>query len=129
MRIFVLLLFIVTAPLNAQVIDLTEHTSLKRAYLIEQPKAEFVTVQMLLNVGEADFDGPEGLAHYLEHLVWYSADKAHGDGAKNRISNAWTNNLFTNYWNSGSPRNLKTMLGDSAKVFKPIDVDPTFARQ
>lgn len=129
MRIFLLLAFLLASPLCAQIVDLSKHTSLKGAYLLAQPQADFVTVQMLLNVGEADYDGPEGLAHYLEHLVWYSSDKAHGAGTKQRVSNAWTNTLFTNYWNAGEPSTLDKMLAVSARIFAPIDVDPVFARQ
>lgn len=123
------LLLILAMPLRAEVIDLTEHTSLSGAYLVPQPSAEFVTVQMLLHVGEADFDGPEGLAHYLEHLVWYSADKAHGVGHKSRISNAWINTTFTNYWNASEPSELDKVFAASARIFAPLSVDPKFARE
>jgi len=128
MRIIILIVFfLLSFPARAEVIDLTAHTGLKGAYLVQQNEAEFVNVQLLLDVGEADYDGPEGLAHYLEHLVWYSADKAHGNLAKNRISNAWTNIQFTNYWNSGEPAKLGDMLATSAQVFEAVDLARDFA--
>ena len=123
------LLVVLAQPLHAEIIDLSEHTTLKGAYLIEQPSAEFVTVQTLLNVGEADYDGPEGLAHYLEHLVWYSADRAHGQGQKNRISNAWVNKAFTNYWNASEPSELEKVFATSARIFAPLTINPKFARE
>lgn len=129
MRYLVFLFLLLTTPLRAEVIDLSKYTSLRGAYLLPQPDTEFVTVQLLLNVGEADFDGPEGLAHYLEHLVWASADKAHKGAAKERITNAWTNTIFTNYWNSGDPKTLNDMLAASALVFGPINVGASYAFQ
>ena len=129
MKRLLLACLLFAAPLRAEVVDLTEHTSLSGAYLVPQPHAEFVTVQVLLNVGEADYDGPEGLAHYLEHLVWYSADKAHGTGQKNRISNAWVNSVFTNYWNASEPNELDRIFATVARVFEPLSVAPKFAKE
>lgn len=128
MRFIAILLLFTATSLRAEVIDLTSHTSLKGAFLVPQPHAEFVTAQLLLNVGEADHVGPEGLAHYLEHLVWYSADKAHDGLSKDRVANAWTNILFTNYWNASEASKLGDMLAASARVFAPIDLEPAFSK-
>lgn len=120
--------FITLAPATkAEIVDLSAGLPLAGAYLLPQPKAEFVRVELLFSVGEVDYDGPEGLAHYLEHLVWYSADKAHGEVGKNRVANAWTNIFHTNYWNSAGPEKLSDMLAVSAATFGPINLQPSFS--
>lgn len=65
---------------------------------------------MFVPVGEVDRTGPEGLAHYLEHLVVWSADKVHGEGLRNREMNAWTSPYWTTYWNRGPIDAFENMM-------------------
>lgn len=121
------LLLSIASNAQADIIDVTSSTSLKGAYVLEQPTAREVSVVLFVEAGEFDNSGPEGLAHYLEHLVFWSADKAHGSGPKDRTANAWTSRDWTGYWNSGPVEKIGDMITHAAKVFAEIDVDPDFA--
>jgi zinc protease len=124
----VALLCLCTRPLSAgDIVDLTSHTNLRGAWLIEQPDAVELDVRLLIEAGEYDNTGLEGLAHYLEHLVFLSADKIHGDFG-DRTANAWTSRNWTLYWNNGPVANLEPMFDNAARIFSPVDLDRNFAQ-
>jgi len=110
----------------AALVDLTAHTNLRGAYLLEQPDAHEIDVRLFIEAGEFDNTGPEGLPHYLEHLVFWSADKAHGNGYRDRTANAWTSPQWTAYWNKGASDKLPVLLQSIANVFAPINLDANF---
>lgn len=110
------------------VVDLTQHTNLKGAFLVQQPDAQNVRVELFFDVGESDNSGPEGLSHYVEHLVAWSADRANSDNIHARRMNAWANSFFTNYHNAGPPARLTEMLSFAARVFQPIELQRSFMR-
>lgn len=110
------------------IVDLTDQTNLKGAFLIQQPEAQNVRVEVFFDVGESDNTGPEGLSHYVEHLVGWSADRANSDNLHARRMNAWANSFFTNYHNLGGRRRLPEMMGFAARVFQPIELKPSFMR-
>ncbi|MFK7875580.1 MAG: M16 family metallopeptidase [Paracoccaceae bacterium] len=108
--------------------DLTDQTNLKGAFLIQQPDAQDIRVDLFLDVGESDNTGPEGLSHYLEHLVGWNADRANKDNLHARQMNAWANSFFTNYHNLGGQAQLPKMMEFAARVFQPVDLDRSFMR-
>jgi zinc protease len=85
-------------------------TQLKAVYFVPIAKSEQVHVQLIMNVGEADASGPEGIAHYVEHLVhWQSV----GDINAKPIhyhTNAYTKVAITNFFASGRPGHLGRLL-------------------
>lgn len=111
---------------QADLLDLSEHGDFKKIYFIPEASADNVEVRLFLPVGEADRTGPEGLAHYLEHLVVWSADKVHGEGFRNREMNAWTSPFWTAYWNRGPKDSLENMLRNARAVFEPVQLDQDF---
>ena len=115
--------------LGAQtILDLTHHTNLKAAFLIQQPEAQNVRVEVFLDVGESDNTGPEGMSHYVEHLVASNADRANSDNLHARSMNAWANSFFTNYHNLGTRDRLPEMIDFAARVFQPIELKQSFMR-
>ena len=120
---------LIAQPVRAQVVvDLSEHTNLKGAFLIQQPRAENARVDLFFDVGESDNTGPEGMSHYVEHLVAWSADRANGDNIHARSMNAWASVFFTNYHNAGPHARLPQMLNFAARVFQPIELQQSFMR-
>jgi len=88
-RFVVVFLWVLWASVaNADLLDLSAYGSFKKTFFIPEPTARDVEVRVFVPVGEVDRTGPEGLAHYLEHLVVWSADKVHGEGIRNRTMNA-----------------------------------------
>jgi predicted Zn-dependent peptidase len=69
----------------------------------------------------------EGLAHYLEHLVWQSVRSAGADGG--RHSNAWTSPQATLYWLSRSPDAMQDAIERLAASAAPLVVDEAYAIQ
>ena len=115
--------------LGAQtIVDLSQHTNLKGTFLIQQPKAENLRVDLFFEVGESDNSGPEGLSHYVEHLVAWSADRANRDNLHARSMNAWASSFFTNYHNLGPHDRLSNILSFAAGVFEPIELQRSFMR-
>ena len=128
---FALALALMFGALSAHaqtIVDLTQHTNLKGAFLIQQPDAENARVEMFFDVGESDNLGPEGLSHYVEHLVAWSADRANKDNLHARGMNAWASGFFTNYHNQGPHDRLPAMLGFAARIFEPIELKQDFMR-
>ena len=87
---------------------------------------EYVEIYIILQQGEADMEGPEGLLHYVEHLSITNAMKKSGSKI-NPDSNAWTNSRSVGYWISSPkakfPENLKKLMG----VFNSIDLSEDLA--
>lgn len=117
-----------TTPATAQIVDLTEHAPFKSTFLVKAA-SQMTRVAVHLPVGEADLTGPEGLAHYLEHLVWFYADRVYDAGLKERISNAWTNPFWTTYWNQSDQKELSSMLQMVGRVFESVELAPSFMRE
>jgi len=126
-RAFLVALLVGWASISqADLVDLTKYGDFKKIYFIPQPEAKNVEVRLLIPVGEVDRTGPEGLAHYLEHLVVWSADKVHGEGFRNREMNAWTSAFWTTYWNRGSKATFENMIRNARAVFEPLDLTQEF---
>ncbi|MDD7973819.1 M16 family metallopeptidase [Roseinatronobacter alkalisoli] len=75
-----------------------------------------------------DPDEQVGLAHYAEHLAWYSAIGEEARGP-DRHSGAWTSHRAVFYSLSGKPEDLPQLTATLARVFDPITLDTRFAKE
>lgn len=96
----------------------------RSVYLVPDSQAGFDRLELIVQAGEMDNTGPEGLAHYTEHLAWISQI---GTGRlSSRHSNAWTTDRATGYFVSGPgsdlPSNMRRLLG----VHLPFDLPEKF---
>jgi len=113
---------------RADLHDLTRLGGFKKIYLLPAPNEPEIDVYVMLPVGEAQATGPEGLAHYVEHLVASSADQAHGSGLRARSHNAWTSPFWTTYWNRAPLGQMDDMLRYATALFQPPDLSDAFMR-
>jgi predicted Zn-dependent peptidase len=90
---------------------------------------ELLTVVMMVLAGEVDFDGPEGLSHYLEHLMFWHADNVKGESIHSRDGNAWVNGLVTSYYNRGELSDLPDMIEFARRLLTPPELHPRFMRE
>lgn len=125
---FFVLLFVLFRSTNAyaDILDLSDYGDFKKIYFIPEQSARNIEVRVFVPVGEVDRTGPEGLAHYLEHLVVWSADKVHGEGLRNREMNAWTSPYWTTYWNRGPVDAFENMMRNARAVFEPVELSQEF---
>ncbi|PZX44510.1 putative Zn-dependent peptidase [Roseinatronobacter thiooxidans] len=75
-----------------------------------------------------DPDEQVGLAHYAEHLAWYSAIGEDARGP-DRHSGAWTSHRAVFYSLSGKPEDLPQLTATLARVFDPITLEARFAEE
>jgi len=85
----------------ADLIELDTHTAFDSVYLLQDPHVPVTRVDVIIRAGEVDVDGPEGLAHYLEHLMFWHADNVDGKSLHVRGGGASVNRIVTNYFNEG----------------------------
>ena len=113
-------------PAAAELIKIDTDTALKSVYLIPDDTAETVRVSAVILAGEADSDGPEGLAHYLEHLIFWHADGVSNRVFHNRGGNAWVNGIITNYYTDGPKAELDDLFAFAGRLVTPPALDPAF---
>ena len=65
---FCLLFFSVGTQAAESLITLEHDSSFRQVYLIPDISSDLIQVTVVFTVGEVDYDGPEGLSHYLESL-------------------------------------------------------------
>lgn len=110
--------------------DITElhHGPFRAVWFVPDAEAQDVYVEIIFQTGEADATGPEGIAHYVEHLSWINANQVDAV-QEQRHSNAWTTALATGYTAQTDPiafaQDLKRLLA----VTTELRVDPDFARE
>jgi len=107
---------------------LISDTAYRAVYLVPDPDAAEATVHLIIQAGELDNDGPEGLAHYVEHLAWLDVFQSSGVRA-DRHANAWTNGNSTVYWESFRPTELAKAVGRMSKVLTRPTLDTSFSLQ
>jgi len=110
---------------EAQFVEIAE-TPFRAAYLVPDPDATDARAYLIVQSGEIDNDGPNGLAHYVEHLAWLSAFQDPNNRA-DRHANAWTNSVATVYWESFAPSELSRAIARLKGVLDTPDLDPAFA--
>ncbi len=113
-------------------VSIIRDTPFRAAYVVhkpaDDPNADRVAVYLIVQTGEADLTGPQGMLHYVEHLAWLDATKRSARSA-DRDSNAWTNQLSVGYWLAGTRADLPRMITQLSRVFDPITLRPSFVRQ
>ena len=102
-----------------------ERGPFRAAYLIPDPDKDFVRLEFIVQSGEFDNDGPEGLAHYVEHLAWLQQLDARGRSSS-RHSNAWTRNVATGYFISGPSKDFAKNLERLVSVTEPFGLPKSF---
>ena len=103
-------LMLISAQASASLVELDTETEFKTVYLSKDQSASTVTVALFVIAGEVDVQGPEGLSHYLEHLMFWHADSVNGDALHARGGNAWVNGIVTSYYNRSESSDLPDML-------------------
>lgn len=123
-----LLFALLIGQANAELIRVETDTPLRGVYLIPDSKADTIRVSAIILAGEADSDGPEGLAHYLEHLMFWHADNVSNRTFHNRGGNAWVNGIVTNYYNEGGRDDLNDLFAFAGRLLTPLSLDEKFMR-
>jgi len=120
-------LFALATSAHAQgLLKLDTDTGFNAVYVHEDPDALEVMVSVTFLVGEVDATGPEGLSHYLEHLMFWHADKINDEPFHDRGGNAWVNGFITNYFNVSETDSLDDMLEFAARLFSPPELENRF---
>jgi predicted Zn-dependent peptidase len=123
-----LLLALLPGQANAELVKVETDTSLRGVYLIPDDTTDNVRVSAVFLAGEADSDGPEGLAHYLEHLMFWHADRVNNRTFHNRGGNAWVNGIITNYYNDGPKSDLDDLFAFAGRLLMPLSLDAKFMK-
>lgn len=110
----------------ADLVKLDTNVGFDSVYLLEAPDAPTVTVALTFLAGEVDVEGPEGLSHYLEHLMFWHADNVADQQIHARGGNAWVNGLVTSYYNEGEKSDLDDMLEFARRLLGPPELDKDF---
>ena len=99
----------------------------RSVYLTPRVDQSDVDAAIIYPYGERHNPYAEGLAHYLEHLVWKNVREAGADGG--RHSNARTSPEATSYFLSRDPTALSNMINRLAASAAPLVVDDAYATQ
>jgi len=110
----------------ADLVKLNTEVGFNSVFLLEDPEATTTTVALTVLAGEVDVDGPEGLSHYLEHLMYWHADNVAGQQIHARGGNAWVNGIVTSYYNEGEKSDLTDMLKFVQRLFEPPTLEKSF---
>ncbi|MDB3936110.1 insulinase family protein [Granulosicoccus sp.] len=113
------LLIMLSAQASAELVELNTEAEFKTVYFSEDQSASSVTVALFVIAGEVDVQGPEGLSHYLEHLMFWHADSVNGDALHSRGGNAWVNGIVTSYYNRSESIDLPDMLEFINRLYSP----------
>jgi predicted Zn-dependent peptidase len=112
---------------TSDVLVALDHGPFRGAYLVRDVAAETIELTLVVQSGEADATGAEGIAHYVEHLSWLNANKNSAEQA--RHSNAATTSVATTYWVMTMPEALDATLANFIKISSPLTVSPDFMNQ
>lgn len=112
--------------LDGQLIELDIDTPLRTVYFLPNSRATEAVVGLTILAGEVDFTGPEGLSHYLEHLMFWHADKVNDQDLHARGGNAWVNGIVSSYYNSGSNDELGDLFEFTRRLFSLPTLDKKF---
>lgn len=97
----------------------------RAAYLIRDQDASQDTLEFIIQTGEMDNTGPEGLAHYVEHLAWLP-QIGMNDQISSRHTNAWTSNKAIGYFINSDADDLLINLTRLQSVSKPLAMSDLF---
>lgn len=99
----------------------------RAVYLVPDPDATQDHFELILQAGEIDNSGPEGLAHYVEHLAWLPQIDRNRETS--RHGNAWTSNFATGYFISGPSEDAGENISRLAGIFEPFQLPEQFLTQ
>ncbi|MEP2784752.1 MAG: insulinase family protein [Pseudoruegeria sp.] len=108
-------------------VALRETGGFKAVYVIARDDQTNVDAALFYPYGERHNPMAEGLAHYLEHLVWNNVRTAGSDGG--RHSNALTSPNATGYMLSRARDDLPQTLRRLIASASPLQSSPDYARQ
>lgn len=92
-------------------------------YYVQDKDATRTYAEVIYAIGEADMTGPEGIAHYTEHLVaWNALPESAKD--KGRDFNASTTGVITNYYMISD--SIEDVMSYLAATKDPITLDETY---
>jgi predicted Zn-dependent peptidase len=97
-----------------------------QTYILDSSDNERVTAYLIVQSGEADMTGPEGMLHYVEHLVWLNSI-GNTDVLTDRHSNAFTTKTSVGYWLKGPKSELPKILKTLMRVYAPITLSDDFS--
>ncbi len=121
-----LAVFSASGPSLADLVKLKNPGVFNSVYVSENSTDPDITVALTVLAGEVDFDGPEGLSHYLEHLMFWHADNVNNQQLHARGGNAWVNGIVTSYYNEGDATELEDMLSFVHRLFSPPQLTTDF---
>lgn len=98
-----------------------------QVYVIPRDDQTTADAMLVYPYGERQNPGAEGLAHYVEHLVWASIREAGQDGGFH--SNALTSPMATGYWIKRPPSDLPEMVQRLVASATPLGVSEEYALQ
>ncbi len=102
---------------------LETNAPLKSVFFVPDDDANQFEATLIYPVGEADMQGPEGIAHYIEHLVvWSALPEERRDLA--RDFNAYTSKTNTTYFMTSD--DLGEILDYLSDTAAPIEIDERF---
>jgi len=110
----------------AELVKLETETPFDSVYLLENSATAEITVGLIVLAGEVDVTGPEGLSHYLEHLMFWHADNIDDQQLHSRGGNASVNGFVTNYYNTGEKSELDDMFEFIKRLFTLPQLDRGF---
>ena len=110
----------------AEVIERVEGTPLAGVYVVRPVKSnDAIHLRLMVQVGEADNRGTEGMAHYVEHLAWLSVHQAAERGV-DRHSNARVTARSTSYGISGKLKDFPELVERILRVLEPFVLEEEF---
>ena len=113
------------AAAQMQIVQELDPGELAGAFVITDPNRSNVEIQLLIQSGEGDQTGVEGLPHYLEHLAWLSVAEEF-PLAKAAGSNAFTSQWITGYQTTVPADRLALGLETLMAVFDTPSLDDAF---
>lgn len=136
---FILFLALVAAGAHAEVagpdtsrgdfIEVETDLPLRGLYLVPDPRAGEFQVDLFVIAGEYDATGPQGLAHFLEHVVYLGAERRRpGASAHPPEGTAFAGGALTSYHKTVRRDRLPVALAFMARVLEPPEIPPRFAR-
>lgn len=127
----VLLVFLFGLPkiIHAELFSIDKRGGFAGVYFFPDRSPDLIEAFLFIKSGGFYDEGTEGLAHYLEHLVWLNAVNPDGRATTARHDGASINGLTTTYSLKGKPEELDAYLETLTKVFEPPALDEAFMRE
>ena len=108
---------------TAETIERVEGTALAGVYVVRPAKtSETVHLRLMVQAGEADNPGAEGMAHFVEHLAWLSANPS-ADRGFDRYSNARVTARSTSYRISGRREDFPELVVRLLRALEPFGLE------